>query len=262
MNEPIIVVEDRSLASKLGAAKPVSVRSPSELREAWLKFADAIVVGRAAPIVRWLGDLDPTEKRNHRLLVVGQAKGSERALLSAFFDRVIIPDEEVQLLKYEALLSVLRSPHRADLFIGGAVAGAAKSLVLIRGNLLPQIVPFSWFVTKSGRPRPDFRRFSIIDSGQTVRLGKYEAAADAILYDLDPEFRREAKKKQIAEDKSLGGALRRLRLQRGLSRNDFPGISAKEIARIERGEVAEPHESTLSSIASALGVKPDEIQSY
>jgi hypothetical protein len=124
------------------------------------------------------------------------------------------------------------------------------------------VVPLSLFAPRPTGPKPDFSDFEVIDSGQTIRLGQYEAAADAVLYEFDPEFRRLEKKRRISEDKSLGGALRRLRLQRGLGRHAFPGITAKTIARIERGEVKEPHDDTLAAIASTLGVKPEDISTY
>ena len=39
-------------------------------------------------------------------------------------------------------------------------------------------------------------------------------------------------------------------------------ISAKEIARIDRGEVAKPHPETLERLAARLGVKASEIEAY
>jgi transcriptional regulator with XRE-family HTH domain len=47
-----------------------------------------------------------------------------------------------------------------------------------------------------------------------------------------------------------------------LSRSDFPGVSVKAIARIERGEVSKPQKVTLAIISKTLGVNPDEIGSY
>jgi transcriptional regulator with XRE-family HTH domain len=35
-----------------------------------------------------------------------------------------------------------------------------------------------------------------------------------------------------------------------------------KIARIERGEVEEPHDETLAIIAKRLGVKADQIKTY
>jgi len=47
-----------------------------------------------------------------------------------------------------------------------------------------------------------------------------------------------------------------------LRQSDFPGITAKEIARIERGEIKKPHQRTLAVIARRLGVPADQIATY
>jgi hypothetical protein len=105
-------------------------------------------------------------------------------------------------------------------------------------------------------------RLGFTDCGNTVRLGEYEAAADAILYEADPEYRSRLRAKRREEDRSFGACLRRLRLQRGLLQGDFGDVTAKTIARIERGETAAPHGKTLAFIAARLQVEPDDIMSY
>ena len=60
----------------------------------------------------------------------------------------------------------------------------------------------------------------------------------------------------------IGACLRRLRLQRGLRQSDFGDVSAKTIARIERGETEVPLGQTLKAIVARLEVEPDEITSY
>ncbi|MBI4704567.1 MAG: helix-turn-helix domain-containing protein [Deltaproteobacteria bacterium] len=85
---------------------------------------------------------------------------------------------------------------------------------------------------------------------------------DAILYELDPAYRRRARQREVTKDPSFGGALRRLRLQEGLGRGDFGKVSDKTIARIERGEVGKPHARTLAAIARRLGGAPDEIRTF
>jgi len=264
MSEPLVIVEDnKGLAAHLAAAKPVSAFSAKQVHAAWTKYVrGAIWIARPGPIVKLLAEIDPLSKTPHRLLLIGSPRAPERAFLRAIFERVVAPDDEIQMLKLDDLFEVLGSARRANLFIGGAVAPAAKSVVLIRGDLTSLVVPFSWFVARLHGPKPDFSAFEIIDYGQTIKLGDYEAAADAVLYEFDAEFRRQERKRRISDDKSFGGALRRLRLQRGLGRDDFPGLSAKTIARIERGDVKEPHGETLIRIAERLGVKPDEIASF
>jgi transcriptional regulator with XRE-family HTH domain len=58
------------------------------------------------------------------------------------------------------------------------------------------------------------------------------------------------------------GQVSALRILRRLSRNAFPGISPKTIARIERKETEKPHGMTLDALAKVLAVAPEEIESY
>ena len=134
--------------------------------------------------------------------------------------------------------------------------------MLVRGNLDLVTVPMSAFEPSGGGLAPDFARFEVTDYGQTLRFGDYEASFDAVMYEADGAYRRRLGKKRRAEERSFGAALRRLRLQRRVSRDDFPGITAKTIARIERGEVERPHTGTLETIATRLGVKPEEIETF
>lgn len=51
-------------------------------------------------------------------------------------------------------------------------------------------------------------------------------------------------------------------IQRGVGRTGFSGISDREIARIECGEVLQPRGATLRVIADTLGVQPADIEAY
>jgi len=101
-----------------------------------------------------------------------------------------------------------------------------------------------------------------INFGQTVRLGQFEAATEAVLYEFDPDFRRKERKRRIVEDATFGGSLRRLRIQKGLKRSDFTSLSSKEVARIERGEVGTPRDETLNILSEHLGVPAEDIDTY
>jgi len=166
-------------------------------------------------------------------------------------------------LPAEELAEVLAAEHRADLFIGGSVNHATETITFWRGHVKPLTVPFSAFEKSGDGTAPDFHQFSVIDCGQTVRLGDYEAAVDAILYEYDPEYRRRIAKKRLQEDRSFGASLRRLRTQRGLRREDFePEVSAKTLARIEQGKVKRLQKKTLHVLAARLAVDPDEIATF
>jgi hypothetical protein len=123
-------------------------------------------------------------------------------------------------------------------------------------------LPVASFRTRPGGPSQTCTRLAVTDFGQTVCPGRIEAATDAILYEFDGAYRRRAKRRELERDVSLGGALRRLRLQKGLQRTDFRGLTPKEIARIERGEVKKPHARTVAILAKRLGVPAKQLATY
>ncbi len=171
--------------------------------------------------------------------------------------------EDKFFLEPEELAEALTADNRSDLFIGGLVDDSTETITLWRGNLDRLTVPYSAFQDSKDGIRPDFTRFKVTDYGQTVSFGDYEAAADAILYEHDPDYRRRIKKERQATEQSFGASLRRLRAQRGLSREDFaPEIASKTVARIETGEVKRVQKKTIEALAKRLGVTPDEIGSY
>ena len=210
-----------------------------------------------------LGNIVGKPRGNHCLLLLEPTKGSFKNYLNATFSRVVSPDDGLRLLPLEEIAEIFASPDCEDSFIGGIVDQENDSVILYRGNIEPLKLPLSWFEAGPSSPQPDPDDFEIIDFGQTVRLGQLEAGTEAILYEFDPLFRRRDRERRIDSDDSFGGALRRLRLQKGLKQSDFsPQISTKEIGRIERGEVKTLHKRTRETIAQYLGVDPKEIGTY
>lgn len=264
MIEPLIVLgSEPRAATELGNRRPVAPSSPEEVQAAFKKHRTGAlwVAYRKNPLLGALGPVSPGPRSRQRLLLLQSADAGEREFLQAKFEHVVSPAEGLRFMPREALWEVLQSERRADLFLGGSVAFDA--LVLIRGSLSNLIVPRAWFKVRPGVPRPDFKDFEIIDGGQTVRLGSFEAASDAILYEFDPEFRKRERKRRAAEDPSFGASVRRLRLQRGLTRSDFrPALCAKEVARIETGQVRKPRQGTLQALAKRLEVDVDQLASF
>ncbi len=125
------------------------------------------------------------------------------------------------------------------------------------------IVPLSAFPVSGDGVKPNFNKFSVTDYGQTIRFGQYEAAADAILYEYDSDYRRQKMKQRRASERGLGPSIRRLRCcSAGLRQQDFPGIAAKTIARIEQGKAIGVRDSTRSAIAKVLKVDPSELETF
>jgi hypothetical protein len=83
-----------------------------------------------------------------------------------------------------------------DVFVGGIVDSGTGTLALVRGDLEQLAVPLSMF-RPSGTTSPNFQRFELGDYGHTLRFGEYEATADVVLWETDPEYRKRAKAKEL-----------------------------------------------------------------
>lgn len=200
-------------------------------------------------------------RESHLITLMPPRSESIPALVGLFHPVFGLGDGFRWLPKAELVEAITRE-DAADRFIGGSVDNEAKMVTLLRGDITAVVAPFSLFAPSGDGIAPDFTRLGLTDYGRTVGLGDYEVAADAVLYELDPAYRRRLKKQRRQSDKTFGASLMRLRKQRRLKRSDFAPISAKAIARIERNEVGKPQAKTLGVIAERLAVAPDEIAGY
>lgn len=198
-----------------------------------------------------------------KLLMLDAPRTRTLGILHGFFEVVVGADSSFKSLPPDQLAQVLSAPKERlrDLFIGGLVDTRSQVLALVRGDLSRVAVPLSIF-RASGTSKPDFGRFEVDDYGQTIRFGTYEAGADFVLYALDPEFRTRINAKRREREMGFGPSLRRLRTLRKIGRDEFDGITAKTIARIERGEIKKPRGGTLKVICKILGVEAEEIGTY
>jgi hypothetical protein len=200
-------------------------------------------------------------QRFDRLLTMEPPRTDIVPALQAVFGQVIGVGS-YRWLPLEELIRVITGKDAVNRFIGGAADSESKTLALVRGDYQTVVVPFSLFEQTGDGVKPDFGALSFTDYGHTVVLGEYEASADAILYEIDEEYRRKLNKERQNSEKSFGASMRRLRIQKRLSRDDFAPLVAKTIARIERNEVGKPHGNSLRIITQRLGVSVDQIETY
>lgn len=205
----------------------------------------------------------PPSKKRKLLLLEEPGPGLSWPLLGRF-ERVIAHNPSTRFLHMEELLEVLLAPNREELLIGVSVDENSRQVALLLGDLRFLLVPMTSFTGAAGAPSPDFGDAEVIDGGQTLRLGEFEAAIDALLYENDPAYRRRERARRTEIEQSFGASLRRLRLQRGLKLSDFAetGLSEKTIGRIERGEVKTPHPTTIARLAERLGVAPHLLSTF
>jgi DNA-binding Xre family transcriptional regulator len=206
-------------------------------------------------------DLRSSLKKRTNILILGEAKKSWEPTLNSLFKKAFVFAEATSLSIVE-ILEIFASKNPSHFVIGGNIENDLKLLVLTRGDLSTLAIPLSAFRESGDNIVPDFEAFSVVDGGQTLKFGEYEASVDSVLYELDPDYRKYLKTLRTRTDKSFGACLKRLRLQKGLLQSDFGEIDEKVIGRIERGEVSRPRDSTLDKIAETLGVRPEEIVNY
>lgn len=201
-------------------------------------------------------------RRLGRLILLDPPRLESLATAVDLFESVAWTDTRNRWLPMDELLDVLNAPDPRG-FIAGAMADRpAGTLTVYRGDFSRLTVPLSIFQPSGTGVEIDASDVAAIDSGHAVRMGAYEAAADAIFYECDADYRKRLRRRLRAEEKTFGASLRRLRVLRGLRQGDFGSLTAKTVARIERGEVEKPHGKTLARIAERLGVMPEEIESY
>lgn len=228
----------------------------SEDRKAVWIIRDSKLADRLVQSISW-----PSQKAGYLVLL----KGPRPELLAALmrrYERVAYADGIHDFLSKPELVEALKASDRKDRFLGGMVDEKTETVTLWRGDLSSFVVPFSAFGPTANGIQPDWTRFSLTDYGHTLRFGDYEAASDAVLYEYDGDFRRRHNALRQTRERTLGAAIRRLRKQRGLTRNDFAGLDPKTLARIERSEVARPQIKTLNLIAKRLGVEPAELSTF
>ena len=228
----------------------------SEDRKAVWIVRDSTVANRVVQSIVW-----PSRRAGYLVLLRGPRPELLPALMRRF-ERVAYADETRHFLPRDEMTEALKSPDRKDRFLGGIMDEVTETITLWRGDLSPLVVPFSAFQPPANGINPDWSRFAVTDYGHTLRFGSYEAASDALLYEYDEDFRRRQNALRQASERTLGASIRRLRRQRALTRNDFPGLDSKTLARIERGEVVKPRARTLVLIAGRLGVAPDELATF
>ena len=134
---------------------------------------DSDMVLMALPEIKGLRAFEP-------MLIVESAPGNK-------FKRVEWKSDHFIFLPDEELLEVLRAgdEKKRDLIIAAALDWKSRQVILIRGDMNELDVPFDAFPPSPTGTAPIFENLAVIDFGQTVQLGDYEASTDALLHEFD-----------------------------------------------------------------------------
>lgn len=85
---------------------------------------------------------------------------------------------------------------------------------------------------------PVRKRFTIADDGSHIAWPDHDVQLDldSIRFATDEGYRTRAKWKQLVHSRKFGEAISILRKESGLRQSDIPGISERQVRRIEHGE--------------------------
>lgn len=75
---------------------------------------------------------------------------------------------------------------------------------------------------------------------------------DTLKYHTNPKYRKKADLKRLQYNRKFGDTLKQLRKEASLRQSDIPGLSARQVRRIENGETPVTA-GTLEKLAAALG---------
>jgi hypothetical protein len=192
-------------------------------------------------------------RRNGSLLVPFVPRGRLLPALYRVFRRVAFYDATIAAFDPVNLPAVL-ARRDSGLLLGAMVDEFASIITLCRGDLSLLSVPWEWFEAQARTSLSPSEQVAIGDEGRTILIGSCSFAVDDAVAAMDPVYRRFLRRRRWEASDDLGGRIRRRRLQMRLRREDFPGIDAKTLARIERGEIRRPQRETLRLIAQTLGV--------
>ena len=92
-----------------------------------------------------------------------------------------IPDDELDV--------ILAAPNSKELCFGACLGKRQRTLMLVRGDLAAFVVNLSEFQPSGDGIVPDFTKLAVVDYGQTIRFGDYEASFEAIVEDLARKIR-------------------------------------------------------------------------
>jgi len=104
----------------------------------------------------------------------------------------------------------------------------------------------------------DLDDFELAEDGSYVHWPRPDVHLDldAVRYLIDPGARRRMDLARVAHDRRFGEAVAAVRRARGLEQSAIPGVSGRQVRRIEAGSI--PRVSTLEKLAAAHRMKVDE----
>ena len=266
MNEAVEVLAPTNpdkLKRAIGAGgKAAFVTKPSKTKR------ERLVVG-------WLSDLDSAKHRKELMdlvdLVVGGTDGVPLVLIESKTVRAPSYSALETLTQWAANFGAYLAPdaHAVRRLVNARLVGAEQRYIasaLIEGDKLVvwSCEPKRYEVRASEIPvlarmnAAELATLELSESGSALHwdANDVDLNLDGILYYVDPKVRREQDKASREEAARYAGAIRSLREERELTQADIPGLTERQVRRVEQGE-STPRSGTLQKLATAHGLSLD-----
>jgi hypothetical protein len=140
-----------------------------------------------------------------------------------------------------------------------ANAGVSRDKLFVVTCALEHLeVPFKSLSGVSGLSEADKRIFEIADDGSYIHWpnGDIHIDLETIWCAVDPERKARSERLKLAHDEKIGAAVALLRKRYGLRQSDIPGLSERQVRRIENGESASL--DAFKHFAKAVGKKVED----
>jgi len=227
-------------------------------------------------LVAWISDLDENKRREQLVNLVDMVViGSEKVPL------ILINTKTAKPRSYRTLATLTQWANLSKFYLApdvGAVrrivrarlAAAESRLIasafiedkkLIVWTCEPKrfVVAISDIPALKDMPIKKLNDFELSESGSRLRWNNADVDLnlDSILYYADPKSRKEQDKAHREEAVRYAGVIRSFREERGLKQTNIPGLTERQVRRVEQGESI-PRSSTLKKLAAAHELSLDQ----
>lgn len=164
---------------------------------------------------------------------------------------------------------VHRDPAVFARILNAAALGAQRSMIAdatVAGDILFVLgcdfrlheMPFTAYPALAAIPAAERGDFEIQLDGAFLHWAAYDVDLDleSVVLATDPEKGRAAVLARLVEDRAFGRAVRALRTSRGIVQSGVPGLSDRQVRRIEAGESTATSVS-VDALAAAHGMDAD-----
>ena len=203
--------------------------------------------------------LGPLACARGHLVLTALPRASLLAALQAMF-RSVVCLAAAATLELGELVNAMGDSEACGRLIAAVLDVPSGVLALWRGDASSLAVPLVWFSPQIDLGGAANAIVTVRSGGRELAIGEAVFCSDDVIAAFDPDHRRRLRWRRWQQDTTLGAMVRRRRHELGLRREEFPGIDAKTVARIERGEILRPQRETLRLIAQCLGLDLDSLQ--